>query len=105
MEVVGVGGVGGYIGGRLAQADPDNTFLIARGATLDALHTRGLRVDSIDGDIVLPRVNATDDPRTIGKVDAVLLAVKTFGIADALESIRPIVGEHTIVVRLGDGTQ
>jgi 2-dehydropantoate 2-reductase len=105
IAVVGIGGVGGYFGGRLAQADPENTFLIARGATLDALRTSGLRVDSIDGNIVLARVNATDDPSSIGKVDAVLLAVKTFGIADALVSIRPIVGENTIVVPLENGIE
>ncbi|MGZ7079143.1 MAG: ketopantoate reductase family protein, partial [Thermoanaerobaculia bacterium] len=105
IAVVGIGGVGGYFGGRLAQADPANTFLIARGATLHALRTTGLRVDSTYGDILLPHVNATDDPKSIGQVDAVLLAVKTFGIADALESIRPIVGDDTIVVPLENGIE
>jgi len=105
IAVVGVGGVGGYFGGRLAQADPANTFLIARGTTLKALRSTGLRVDSINGDIVLPHVNATDDPKSIGQVDAVLLAVKTFAIAEALESVRPLVGANTIVVPLENGIE
>jgi 2-dehydropantoate 2-reductase len=105
IAVVGVGGVGGYFGGRIAQADLTDTFFIARGAMLKALRSSGLRVDSINGDIVLPRVNATDDPKSIGKVDAVLLAVKTFGIADALESVRPIIGDNTIVVPLENGIE
>ena len=105
IAVIGVGGVGGYFGGRLAKADPENTFFIARGATLAALRTKGLRVDSINGDIVLPRVNATDDPRTIGPVDAVLLAVKTSNLPAALESARPLLGPDTIVVPLENGIE
>ena len=80
VAVVGVGGVGGYFGGKLAQAGHDVIF-IARGATLEALRTRGLCVDSVNGDFVLERVNATDDPKDI--VDAVLFAVKAWQIPDA----------------------
>ena len=40
IAVVGAGGVGGYFGGRLAQAGEDVVF-IARGRTLQALHERG----------------------------------------------------------------
>jgi len=105
IAVVGIGGVGGYFGGRLAQSDPANTFLIARGATLNALRTRGLRVDSINGDIALQRVNATDDPKSIGQVDAVLLAVKTSSLPEALESVRPLIGSQTIVVPLENGIE
>jgi 2-dehydropantoate 2-reductase len=102
IAVVGAGGVGGYFGGRLAQAGIDTTF-IARGATLDALRTRGLRVDSIHGDFVIERPQATDDPRTVGAVDAVLLAVKAWQIPDAAESAKPMLGPDTIVVPLENG--
>jgi len=50
VVVVGVGGVGGYFGGRLAQAGHCHVHFIARGATLQALREGGLRVDSINGD-------------------------------------------------------
>ena len=62
IAVFGAGGVGGYFGGRLAQAGEDVTF-IARGAHLQALQTQGLRVDSVLGDFVVQPVQATDDPR------------------------------------------
>ena len=52
IAVIGVGGVGGYFGGRLAQAGHEVTF-VARGTTLEALRERGLRVDSILGDFVV----------------------------------------------------
>ena len=63
IAVFGTGGVGGYFGGRLAQAGESVVF-IARGKTLEALRTNGLRVDSIKGDFVVPKVNATDDDAT-----------------------------------------
>lgn len=102
IAVIGAGGVGGYFGGRLAKAGVDTTF-IARGATLDALRTAGLRVDSINGDFVVEHPRATDDPRTVGPVDAILFAVKAWQIPQAAESARPMVGPDTIVVPLENG--
>jgi 2-dehydropantoate 2-reductase len=104
IVVLGTGGVGGYFGGRLAQAGKDVTF-IARGAMLDALRTRGLRVDSINGDFVLPNVNATDDPSSIGRADAVLVCVKSWQVREAVESIRPAIGDDTIIVPLENGME
>lgn len=104
IAVVGVGGVGGYFGGKLAKAGADVVF-IARGATLEALRTRGLRVDSIGGDFVVERVNATDDPTGVGLVDAVLFAVKAWQIAEAAERTKPLVGPDSIVVPLENGME
>ena len=102
IAVVGAGGVGGYFGGRLAQAGVDTTFIV-RGATLDALRTRGLRVDSIKGDFVVEHPKTTDDPRTVGEVDVILLAVKAWQIAEAAKTVRPMLGADTIVVPLENG--
>ena len=104
VAVVGAGGVGGYFGGRLAQGGIDTTF-IARGATLEALRTRGLRVESIKGDFALPRVNATDDPASAGPVDAVLLAVKAWQIPEAAASIKSMLNAQTAVIPLENGME
>jgi len=105
IAIVGAGGVGGYFGGRLAQKDPQNTFFVVRGATLAAMRSTGLRVDSVNGNFTIDRPNATDNPSSIGTVDAVLLTVKTSNLDDALESIKPIVGPETIVVPLENGIE
>ena len=44
IAIFGVGGVGGYFGGRLAQAGQAEVIFIARGAHLDALKKHGLQV-------------------------------------------------------------
>jgi len=100
VAVVGAGGVGVYFGGKLAAAGVDTTFVV-RGRTLDAMRARGLRVQSIDGNFDVARVNATDTPSQ--PVDAVLMTVKAWQIAEAAAQIKPIVGDDTIVVPLENG--
>jgi 2-dehydropantoate 2-reductase len=102
VAVVGAGGVGGYFGGKLAHSGVDTIF-IARGATLDALRTRGLRVESIEGDFTIERVNATDDPSSVGVVDAILVCVKAWQIPEAVSRLAPMVGPDTIVVPMENG--
>lgn len=102
IAVVGAGGVGGYFGGKLAQSGLDVVF-IARGRTLDALRTRGLRVDSIKGDFILANVNATDDPGSAGKVDIVLVAVKAWQIPDAIAGLKPMLTGDAAVIPLENG--
>jgi 2-dehydropantoate 2-reductase len=104
IAIYGAGGVGGYFGGRLAQAGEDVAF-IARGEHLRALQRDGLRVESIEGDFRVAPVAATDNPATIGPVDVVLLAVKTWQVPDALQAMQPLVGPDTVVVPLQNGVE
>jgi 2-dehydropantoate 2-reductase len=104
IAVVGTGGVGGYFGGRLAQAEQDVVFL-ARGAHLRAIQEHGLQVESVDGDFAISRAHATDDPARIGPVDLVLLAVKGWQVPQAIETMRPLMGLETFVVPLLNGVE
>ena len=104
VAVVGAGGVGGYFGGKLAHGRTDVVFVV-RGATLAALRTHGLRVESIKGDFALDQVQATDDPSAIGAVDAVLLAVKAWQIPEAVASIKPMMKNDTAVIPLENGME
>jgi 2-dehydropantoate 2-reductase len=102
FAIFGTGGVGGYFGGRLAQAGHDVTF-IARGKHLAAIKENGLRVESILGDFAIQPAQATDDPRIIGQVDTILVAVKAWDVPAAAESMKPMVREETLVVPLENG--
>jgi 2-dehydropantoate 2-reductase len=102
--VFGVGGVGGYFGGRLAAAGNSVAF-IARGATLDALRRDGLRVESPLGDIFLPDVEATDDPADVGEVDAVILGVKAWQVPEVAKALLPMIGESTAILPLQNGVE
>lgn len=99
---MGAGGTGGFFGGLLTRAGEDVTF-IARGPHLDAIRARGLRVKSrLAGDFtVSPR--ATDDPHTLGPVDLILFAVKSYSTAEAVEKIRSLVGPETMILSVQNG--
>src|SRR3974390_2712767 len=75
IGVMAAGAVGGYFGGLLAAAGHEVVFF-ARGSNLAALRRNGLKSESVKGDLPLPKVNATDDPKTVAPVDIVLFAVK-----------------------------
>ena len=96
------GAVGAYFGGRMAAAGHDVAF-IARRAHLDALRKCGLKIESVLGDLHLPKVNATPDPKEVGPVDIVLFAVKLWDTEKAAELARPLVGPDTRVITLQNG--
>ena len=104
LAVVGVGALGGYFGARLRQADGDVRFL-ARGRHLEALRTRGLRVQSVFGDVALApeQVPAADDPHQIGPVDVVLFTVKSFDTQEAARLLPPLLRPDTAVISLQNG--
>jgi 2-dehydropantoate 2-reductase len=104
IAIVGAGGVGGYFGGRLAAAGADVTFL-ARGAHLEAMRARGLRITSPKGDLHLPRVSAESDPAAVGPVDVAFFAVKLYDTDGALAMLPPLVGPNTIVVGFQNGVE
>jgi len=103
VAVYGAGGVGGYFGGRLAQAEADVHF-IARGAHLRALREHGLRVRSVKGDFEIP-VPVTDDPAEVGWCDFVLFCVKTFDTDAAAARLGPLVGDGSAVMSLQNGVE
>ena len=102
IVIFGTGGVGGYFGGRLAQAGEDVTF-IARGAHLQAICQNGLQVESILGDFSIQPAQATDNPAGIGPVDLVIVAVKAWQIPEAAASMKPLLGPETMVLPLENG--
>jgi len=110
IAIFGTGAVGGYFGGRLAQAGEEVVF-IARGEQLRALQDHGLRVDSLvfkddfKGDFVVQPVQVTGDPAQVGIVDVILVGVKAWQVTEAAQGMRPLVGPETFVVPLQNGVE
>jgi 2-dehydropantoate 2-reductase len=101
VVVIGAGGVGGYFGGRLAQAGADVAF-VARGPHLAALRSGGLRVQSVKGDFEVP-VEATDDISSLASADYVLVTVKSYDTEAVAHAVSPLIDAHTAVVSLQNG--
>lgn len=102
ITIMGTGGVGGYFGGRLAQAGVDVRF-IARGAHLAALRADGLRLLSPAGDLHLPKVQASADPAHFGPTDVVMFGVKLWDTQSAAQALLPAMGDSTAVISFQNG--
>jgi 2-dehydropantoate 2-reductase len=101
IAVYGLGAVGGLLAARLARAGHE-VCAVARGATLEALRSRGVRVESRDGALTA-RVAASDDPAALGLQELVIVAVKAPALAEVARRIGPLLGPDTVVLAAMNG--
>jgi 2-dehydropantoate 2-reductase len=99
--VLGAGAVGGYFGGRLAEAGRDVSFLL-RPARAALLAEQGLAVASPLGDFRVPIRGVTAD-RLDSACDLILLTAKHYDLDQAIAAIRPAVGPQTAILPLLNG--
>ena len=103
IAVIGAGAIGGLVGGQLARAGEEVTFLV-RGANLDALRRNGLRLLLPDGsEHVVRNIRATDDYDEAGPQDLVILAVKAHQVQDVADRLPRLLGPATPVVTMQNG--
>ena len=100
-SVIGMGAIGGYYGGRLANAGLEVNFLSHSDYAYVVEH--GLRVDSCDGDFYLPHINAYHTPADMPKTDVVVVGLKTVNNHLLPELLSPIIKEDTVVVLIQNG--
>ena len=99
--IYGAGAIGGWIGARLA-ALGEPVSVVARGATLAALQTHGLRLQQAEGLLQVP-VQAANNAAALGVQDLVVVAVKAPALAEVARDIAPLLGPHTIVLTAMNG--
>jgi len=100
--VIGTGAIGGFYGGRLAQAGRTVRFLLH--SDYEYVRENGLRVDSCDGDFTLSHVEAYDRTTAMPKSDVVIVGLKSVRNGDVLpQLLRPIIGDDTVVVLIQNG--
>ena len=99
--IIGAGAIGGFVGARLALAGEDVTFL-ARGRTLEALRADGFSLREPDGSVHRAAVRAIEAPGG-ERFDAVLLAMKTYNVAEVAHHVEALCAEDAIVVPMQNG--
>jgi 2-dehydropantoate 2-reductase len=107
FAIIGAGGVGGYLGVRLAQAGHELGWL-ARGNALAALRERGIALESPSGKAQLGPQRASDDAAALaaaGPVDVVIVAVKLYDLAAVAARIEPLVASRTRLLPLQNGVE
>lgn len=108
IAVIGVGGVGGYFGGKLTQvmneATEVNLYFVARNEHLKSIQAKGLTLKtSAEGELICRPTLATDDFRLLPKLDICFICVKAYDLNGVLENIRDKVQPHTMIIPLLNG--
>lgn len=104
IAVLGAGGLGGFLGARLAGAGHAVTF-VARGDNLKALRTHGIRLQEPESDVLLTSVSAVEDPRLAAPADAVVVGVKSWQVPDTGPLLKPLMHPHTVVLTVQNGVE
>ena len=102
IAVIGTGGIGGYFGGRIANAGYDVTF-VARGEHLKAIRKNGLIVNSIEGDFKINPVKITDNLHDLKESDLVILGVKAWQVKETSNVLKNVLHENATVLPLQNG--
>lgn len=95
--------MGSAIGALLHEAGNTVTLIDVSRPAIDAVTSRGLIIQDKAGNRRTVRVQITDQPATIGVVDLLIVFVKCYQTADAVESALPVIGPHTTVLSLQNG--
>jgi 2-dehydropantoate 2-reductase len=104
IAIVGAGGVGGVLAGLLVRSGAE-VVVLARGAHADAIRSRGLVVDSPLGRFTASVAAVSEDAAALGPVDAALVAVKAWQVAEVAPSLAPLVARGGVAVPLQNGVE
>ena len=107
IAVVGLGGVGGYFGGKIARkyaGSPEHRVVfVARGAHLAAIRSDGLLLKAVEGDFKVMPDLAMDNPSEAGRCDLVFFSVKEYDLEAAAAALVPLLHEKTVVLPVLNG--
>ncbi|MBR5480429.1 MAG: 2-dehydropantoate 2-reductase, partial [Bacteroidaceae bacterium] len=99
--IIGTGAVGGYYGGRLANAGHDVHFLLH--SDYEFVRKNGMQVDSCNGSFHLPRPNVYHSVHDMPQADVVIVALKTTRNALLAELLPPLLHPQTLVLLIQNG--
>ncbi|TLY72650.1 MAG: 2-dehydropantoate 2-reductase [Gammaproteobacteria bacterium] len=103
VAIIGCGAIGGYVGAKLALAGERVTFIV-RGANLEAVRSRGVRLILADGtEHLASDVMATQDYVAAGAQELVILAVKAHQLEAVARDVPHLCGPDTVVVTMQNG--
>ncbi|OPY07043.1 MAG: 2-dehydropantoate 2-reductase [Syntrophaceae bacterium PtaB.Bin038] len=107
IGIIGIGGVGGYYGGKLALKytgrSKHEVVFFARGEHLAAIRRDGLRLVTVEGEYLVRPAQATDNAAEIGPLDLAIFCTKSYGLEDAARAFTANLGAESIVLPLLNG--
>ncbi len=99
--IIGTGAIGGYYGGRLANAGHEVHFLLH--SDYDHVREHGLQVDSCNGSFHLPHPHVYRSTAEMPQVDVVIVALKTTRNHLLANLLPPLLRPDTLVLLIQNG--
>ncbi|MEE8359032.1 MAG: 2-dehydropantoate 2-reductase [Candidatus Hydrothermarchaeales archaeon] len=100
--IMGAGALGSVFGGFLSNLN--DVTLIGRGSHISKINTEGLRISGIWGEHLFTGVKAfTTVDEGIGTQDLIMITTKSYDTKEAVEQIKSLVGENSLVMSMQNG--
>ena len=105
--IAGIGGVGGFVGAKLAKYAESTkdleVYFLCRGSNLETIISNGLELVEPNSSFIVKPLLAADTCESFPKMDVVVLACKSYGLESICDIISNSVDEQTIVMPLLNG--
>ncbi len=99
--IIGTGAIGGYYGGKLANAGFDVHFLLH--SDYDYVRQHGIQVNSCNGDFHLDAPTIYNNVEEMPKVDVVIVALKSTNNHLLRQMLAPLLNPGTLVLMIQNG--
>jgi 2-dehydropantoate 2-reductase len=102
VAVLGAGAMGSLFGGLLAEKGLDVALIDVWKEHVETINKNGLKMDGHGGDRFI-KIKATVDPKTLDKVDAIIIMCKATALEQALTNSKNIIGDNTVLMSFQNG--
>ncbi|NDK56290.1 ketopantoate reductase family protein [Pontibacter fetidus] len=107
VAIAGIGGVGGYFGGKLAQyyqnSEEVAVYFIARGENEKVIRQQGISVETPSENFTAQPRLVTSDPLQIGEVDLLICCTKSYDLEQSITQLKPCISHNTVILPLLNG--
>lgn len=104
IAIYGVGGVGGYIGAKLANIKSENSiYFIARGEHLNTIKRDGITLTTKNQKINSRALECSDTLKTFPKMDVIICSIKSYGIDQFIDDSRNALKNDGVIIPLLNG--
>lgn len=107
IAILGIGGVGGYFGGKLAAYFADSktveVIFIVRGENAKAIKNNGLKVITTNSQLIAKPNLVSNEPAEIGLVDIFLICTKAYDLEESIIKFKNCIDENTAILPLLNG--
>lgn len=103
IAILGAGAMGSLFGGYLAKSNNQVYLIDINEGHVEAINTKGLIIRRQDDELIINDIKATTKPNELGEVDLLIVFVKSTVTKQAMEGVKEIISDKTIIMTLQNG--